>query len=36
MSIPFNRPSLVGTELNYLQQAFDSGHISGDGIYKKK
>lgn len=36
MSIPFNRPSLVGNELNYLQQAFDSEHISGDGIFTKK
>ena len=36
MSIPFNRPVLVGNELNYLQQAIASEHISGDGIFTKK
>jgi len=34
--IPFNRPTLLGNELNYLQQAVASGHISGDGIFTKK
>jgi dTDP-4-amino-4,6-dideoxygalactose transaminase len=33
MSIPFNRPSLVGNELNYIQQTFAAEHISGDGIF---
>jgi dTDP-4-amino-4,6-dideoxygalactose transaminase len=36
MNIPFNRPSLVGDELKYLQQAFDNDHISGDGSFTKK
>ena len=36
MSISFNRPSLVGNELEYIHQAFDSQHISGDGIFTKK
>jgi dTDP-4-amino-4,6-dideoxygalactose transaminase len=36
MSIPFNRPSLVGNELNYIQQAFAAEHISGDGIFTNK
>jgi dTDP-4-amino-4,6-dideoxygalactose transaminase len=34
--IPFNRPVLVGSELEYVQQAVASGHISGDGIFTKK
>jgi dTDP-4-amino-4,6-dideoxygalactose transaminase len=36
MSIPFNRPSLVGNELNYIQQAFAAEHISGDGVFTHK
>jgi len=36
MNIPFNRPSLVGSELNYIQQAFAAEHISGDGIFTHK
>jgi len=31
--VPFNRPSLVGTEHRYLQEAIESGHISGDGPF---
>lgn len=34
--IPFNRPSLVGTEQKYVADAFASGHVSGDGGYTKK
>ena len=34
--IPFNRVSLVGKELEYIQQAIDAGHVSGDGIFTKK
>ncbi len=36
MNIPFNRPSLVGSELNYIQQAFATEHVSGDGIFTHK
>jgi dTDP-4-amino-4,6-dideoxygalactose transaminase len=36
MNIPFNRPSLVGNEVDYIKQTFTSGHISGDGIFTKK
>ena len=36
MNIPFNRPSLAGNELEYLQQAIAAGHISGDGTFTKK
>lgn len=33
ISIPFNKPSLVGKELAYIQHAIDGGHTSGDGQY---
>jgi dTDP-4-amino-4,6-dideoxygalactose transaminase len=36
MNIPFNRPSMVGNELVYIQQTFADGHISGDGSFTKK
>jgi dTDP-4-amino-4,6-dideoxygalactose transaminase len=34
--IPFNKPFLCGKELQYIQEAVDSGKISGDGIFTKK
>jgi len=34
--IPFNKPKLVGTELGYIQDAIQGGHISGDGPYTRK
>lgn len=36
MKIPFNKPFLTGQELNYIQEAIDSGKISGDGIFTKR
>lgn len=36
MSIPFNRPGLRGTELEYIKQALDGRHLSGDGPFTKK
>jgi dTDP-4-amino-4,6-dideoxygalactose transaminase len=35
-SIPFNKPSLLGNELAYIEDAVRSGHISGDGAYSRK
>lgn len=35
-SIPFNSPSLVGTEFTYIQQAIQDMHISGDGIFTRR
>ncbi|MDG2334413.1 MAG: dTDP-4-amino-4,6-dideoxygalactose transaminase [Myxococcota bacterium] len=29
--IPFNRPSIVGKELEYVQKAIEGGHSAGDG-----
>jgi len=34
-SIPFNRPSFVGQELDYIAEAVRSGHVSGDGKYSR-
>lgn len=34
--IPFNKPCFCGTELQYVAQAVECGHISGDGVFTKK
>lgn len=36
MKIPFNKPTFTGKELEYITDAVNYGHISGDGIYTKK
>src|SRR5258706_137168 len=36
MSISFNRPTFVGKESEYMQQALQNDHISGDGPFTKK
>lgn len=36
MKIPFNKPSLVGRELEYIRDAVKKGKISGDGLYSNK
>ena len=33
--IPFNRPSLVGKEIDYLREAIDRGQLSGDGHFTR-
>jgi dTDP-4-amino-4,6-dideoxygalactose transaminase len=33
---PFNKPSLVGNEIEYIVQAVRGGHASGDGPFTKK
>ncbi len=33
--IPFNKPVLIGKELEYIQDAVTSGRISGDGKYTR-
>jgi dTDP-4-amino-4,6-dideoxygalactose transaminase len=35
-SIPFNRPSLAGREMEYIQDALRVGHSSGDGPYTRR
>jgi dTDP-4-amino-4,6-dideoxygalactose transaminase len=34
--ITFNRPVIVGNELEYIRQAVESMHISGDGFFTQK
>ncbi|MCB9072210.1 MAG: dTDP-4-amino-4,6-dideoxygalactose transaminase [Bdellovibrionaceae bacterium] len=34
--VPFNKPSFLGSELEYITDAIRQGHISGDGSYTKK
>jgi dTDP-4-amino-4,6-dideoxygalactose transaminase len=36
ITIPFNRPAIVGSELEYIADAMRSGHTSGDGRYTKQ
>ncbi len=35
IKIDFNRPVIVGKELEYIKQAFENNHISGDGPFSK-
>ncbi len=34
--IPFNKPYMTGSELDYISQAYASGHLAGDGEFTKK
>ncbi|MCR9251949.1 MAG: dTDP-4-amino-4,6-dideoxygalactose transaminase [bacterium] len=34
--IPFNKPFLTGNEIKYIQEAVESGKISGNGIFTKR
>ncbi|HEX4925227.1 MAG TPA: dTDP-4-amino-4,6-dideoxygalactose transaminase [Bdellovibrionales bacterium] len=36
MSIPFNRPYVTGRELEYLRQALEGRHLSGNGEFTKE
>ncbi len=36
MPIPFNRPTNVGNELEYIRQAIQSSHLAGDGEFTKR
>jgi dTDP-4-amino-4,6-dideoxygalactose transaminase len=36
ITIPFNRPACLGRELEYVAEAFRSGHISGDGAFTRR
>jgi dTDP-4-amino-4,6-dideoxygalactose transaminase len=35
IDIPFNKPFITGNELEYIKDAVDFGHISGNGKYTK-
>lgn len=34
--IPFNKPRLVGSEFDYIAQALEAGHLSGNGAFTKR
>ena len=36
MMIPFNKPYLIGKELEYIKQAIDKTHLAGDGKFTKE
>lgn len=36
MKVDFNHPILMGNELEYIRQAIENAHISGDGLFTKK
>ena len=36
IKVPFNKPYLTGLETRYIEDAVQSGHISGNGNYTKK
>jgi dTDP-4-amino-4,6-dideoxygalactose transaminase len=36
LKVDFNRPVVVGREFEYMKQALENGHISGDGPFTKK
>ena len=35
IKIDFNKPVMVGNELEYIQKAYQNSHISGDGYFSK-
>lgn len=36
LRVDFNRPTLAGSELEYIRQAVENAHLSGDGAFTKK
>ncbi|MBL8156320.1 MAG: dTDP-4-amino-4,6-dideoxygalactose transaminase, partial [Anaerolineae bacterium] len=34
--IPFNKPPQVGTEMGYVAEVIEQGHLSGDGTFTKR
>jgi dTDP-4-amino-4,6-dideoxygalactose transaminase len=36
LRIPFNKPFLTGREFEYVRQAIEMGHSSGDGFYTRR
>ena len=34
--IPFNKPYISGKEYDYMKDAADRGHLSGNGYYTKQ
>lgn len=36
MNVPFNRPHVTGKELEYVTEAVERSHLSGDGVFTKR
>src|SRR6185503_18752263 len=36
INVDFNRPVVVGNEFEYMRQAIENGHISGDGPFTRR
>ena len=36
MKVPFNRPTVAPNQLAYVTEAFESGHLSGDGPFTRR
>lgn len=36
MKVPFNRPTIAPNQLMYVQQAFEQGHLAGDGPFTRQ
>lgn len=36
MTLPFNRPSFIGKETDYIREAIERGQLSGDGYFTKR
>ncbi len=36
INIPFNKPTLTGTEIGYLTECLSNMHIAGDGMFTRK
>lgn len=34
--IPFNRPAMVGPEFDFIREALDAGHLSGNGTFTRR
>ena len=36
LRVPFNRPAVIGTEMRYVADVFERGHLSGDGPFTRR
>mgnify|MGYP006977938746 CR=1 FL=1 len=36
MQIPFNKPCILGDEINFIKDAISRSHLSGNGYYTKQ
>ncbi len=36
LRIPFNKPTFLGTELDFVRESIANSHISGDGVFTEK